>query len=101
MGRVLGGAPVSLAAPDRETVDRGVGLYLLELGSAPPPRTARRPPLRVSLCYLVTAGGDSQGDDRTHQGHHPLHLPVHTLGDEEAGTHESEGEQEEPIDEAR
>ncbi|WP_309893001.1 carboxypeptidase regulatory-like domain-containing protein [Archangium sp.] len=59
VGRVLGGAPVSLAVPDRETVDRGVGLYLLELGPAPPPRTARRPPLRVSLCYLVTAGAES------------------------------------------
>lgn len=59
VGRVLGDAPVSLAVPDREGVDRGVGLYLLELGPAPPPRTARRPPLRVSLCYLITAGGDS------------------------------------------
>lgn len=59
VGRVLGDAPVSLAAPDRESVDRDVGLYLLELGAAPPPRTSRRPPLRVSLCYLVTAGGES------------------------------------------
>jgi hypothetical protein len=59
VGRVLGDAPVSLDVPDRESVDRGVGLYLLELGPAPPPRTGRRPPLRVSLCYLVTTGGDS------------------------------------------
>ena len=59
VGRVLGDAPVSLVAPDRDSVDRGVGLYLLELAPAPPPRTSRRPPLRVSLCYLVTAGGDS------------------------------------------
>jgi hypothetical protein len=67
VGRVLGDAPVSLAVPDRERVDRGVGLYLLELGPAPPPRTARRPPLRVSLCYLVTTGGDSP-----ERAHHQL-----------------------------
>ncbi len=59
VGRVIGDAPVSLTVPERESVDRGVGLYLLELSPAPPPRTARRPPLRVSLCYLVTTGGDS------------------------------------------
>ncbi|QRN98997.1 carboxypeptidase regulatory-like domain-containing protein [Archangium violaceum] len=59
VGRVLGDAPISLAVPDRDSVDRGVGLYLLELGPAPPPRTSRRPPLRVSLCYLVTTGGES------------------------------------------
>lgn len=62
VGRVLGDAPVSLAVPQRESVERGVGLYLLELAPAPPTRPAhasRRPPLRVSLCYLVTAGGES------------------------------------------
>ncbi|HEY0093154.1 MAG TPA: carboxypeptidase-like regulatory domain-containing protein [Archangium sp.] len=59
VGRVLGDTPVSLAVPERESVERLVGLYLLELAPAPPPRTSRRPPLRLSLCYLVTAGGDS------------------------------------------
>ncbi len=57
--RVLGDTAVSLAAPARESVERGVGLYLLELGPAPVPRTARRPPLRLALSYLVTTGADS------------------------------------------
>ena len=59
VGRVLGDVPVSLAVPDRDNVDRCVGLYLLELGQPPPARTAQRPALRVSLCYLVTTGAES------------------------------------------
>jgi hypothetical protein len=59
VGRVLGDAPVSLSAPAGDTGQPGVGLFLLELGAAPPPRTTRRPPLRISLCYLVTAGADT------------------------------------------
>lgn len=65
VGRVLGGVSVSLDAPDRTSVDAGVGLYLLELGAAPPPRTERRPPLRLTVCYLVTAGADSP--ERAHR----------------------------------
>ncbi len=56
VGRVLGEVPVCLGLPARESVERGVGLYLLELGPAARERTMRRPLLRVSLCYLVTAG---------------------------------------------
>ena len=67
VGRVLGEVPVSLHAPDRESVDRGVGLYLLELGAAPPPRTERRPPLQLSVCYLVTVGGEGQPERAHHQ----------------------------------
>jgi hypothetical protein len=66
VGRVLGEVPVSLRAPDRDSVDTGVGLYLLELGAAPPPRTERRPPLQLSVCYLVTAGGEGQ-PERAHR----------------------------------
>lgn len=56
VGRVLGEVPVSLGLPAHESVERGVGLYLLELGPAQQGQTMRRPRLRVSLCYLVTAG---------------------------------------------
>jgi hypothetical protein len=59
VGRVLGEVPVSLDVPERESVDRTVGLYLLELSPAPEGRTMRRPRLRVSLCYLVTTGADT------------------------------------------
>ena len=62
VGRVLPDAPVSLALPDQDPAQRGVGLYLLELAPAPAPRSssaARRPPLRLSLCYLVTTHADS------------------------------------------
>lgn len=66
VGTVLGEVPVSLHAPDRESVDAGVSLYLLELGAAPPPRTERRPPLRLSVCYLVTVGG-AGSPERAHR----------------------------------
>jgi hypothetical protein len=65
VGRVLGEVPVSLEVPERRLLENGVSLYLLELGSAPPPRTERRPPLRLSACYLVTAGADSA--ERAHR----------------------------------
>ncbi|WP_254038451.1 carboxypeptidase-like regulatory domain-containing protein [Myxococcus guangdongensis] len=59
MSRVAGEAPVYLGVPDREAIERGVCLYLLELGPAPPTRGGRRVPLQISVCYLVTAGGAS------------------------------------------
>jgi hypothetical protein len=65
VGRVLGDVSVSLDTPERTSVDAGVSLYLLELGAAPAPRTERRPPLRLTVCYLVTAGGDSP--ERAHR----------------------------------
>lgn len=45
---------VSLTIPFGAEAEEGVGLYLLDLAHAPPPRTAKRPPLRISLRYLVT-----------------------------------------------
>lgn len=62
VGRVLPDAPVSLALPDANPTQRGVGLYLLELAPAPVLRTScatSRPPLRLVLCYLVTTHADS------------------------------------------
>jgi hypothetical protein len=65
VGEVAGDAPVSFAAPDRNSVGQGVSLYLLELGSAPPTRSVRRVPLQFSVCYLITVGGETP--ERAHQ----------------------------------
>ncbi len=54
IGTVLEGTNVSLAAPSGTETGRGIGLYLMELMHTPPPRGARRPPLQISLRYLVT-----------------------------------------------
>nr|WP_274622146.1 hypothetical protein [Myxococcus fulvus] len=59
VSRVAGEAPVYLGVPDREAIERGVCLYLLELGPAPPARGGRRGPLQFSVCYLVTAGAEA------------------------------------------
>jgi hypothetical protein len=52
---VLGATEVSLAAPSQAESGQGVGLYLMELVQTPAPRSVRRPPLQISLRYLVTA----------------------------------------------
>lgn len=67
VGRIAGDVPVFLGVPDRESLEKGVCLYLLELGPAPPARGAGRAPLQISVCYLVTAGADSP-----ERGHHLL-----------------------------
>ena len=59
VGRIAGDVPVFLGVPDREALERGVCLYLLELGPAPPARGGRRVPLQISVCYLVTTGDAS------------------------------------------
>ncbi|MBU8895441.1 carboxypeptidase regulatory-like domain-containing protein [Corallococcus sp. H22C18031201] len=59
VGRIALDAPVHLGVPDREALERGVCLYLLELAPAPAARTGRRAPLQFSVCYLVTAGAAS------------------------------------------
>ncbi len=56
------GAEVSLATPAKERPGRGVGLYLLELVPLPAPRTGKRPPLQLSLRYLVTAWSEKPED---------------------------------------
>jgi Pvc16 N-terminal domain len=45
---------VSFRTPGAETAD-SVGLYLMELREKKPPSTGTRPPLQLSLRYLVTA----------------------------------------------
>jgi uncharacterized protein DUF4255 len=56
------GAEISLAAPAKERPGRGVSLYLLELMPFPAPRTDKRPPLQLSLKYLVTAWSERPED---------------------------------------
>jgi hypothetical protein len=55
IGTVLTGTTVSLAAPTGTETGRGIGLYLMELIRTPPPRGDRRPPLQITLRYIVTA----------------------------------------------
>jgi Carboxypeptidase regulatory-like domain/Pvc16 N-terminal domain len=50
---------VFLTAPEAAEPGRGVGLYLLELLHTPAARTAQKPPLQITLRYLVTARADA------------------------------------------
>lgn len=51
---IVGPHMVTLAPPKANAAGQGVSLYLIELASTPPPRTAKRPPLQFTLRYLVT-----------------------------------------------
>ncbi len=51
----LQGIEVSLTSPGNQRTGQGVGMYLLELMQSPQPSTNRRPPLQLTLRYLVTA----------------------------------------------
>src|SRR6266849_2112146 len=62
VGRAIQGVELSLAAPDAVKTGRGVGLYLLELIQSPPPSTSRRPPLQLTVRYLITAWSDKPED---------------------------------------
>jgi len=54
IGGILKQVDVSLAPPAEAETAAGVGLYLMELVQSPPPRTTRRPPLVMTLRYLIT-----------------------------------------------
>jgi hypothetical protein len=54
IGGILDQVDVSLAPPEAAETARGVGLYLMELVQSPPARGTRRPPLMMTLRYLVT-----------------------------------------------
>ena len=59
VGSVLKGTPVSLAAPNGEVKGTGIYLYLMQLAEMPPARGGRkRPPLQMSLRYLVSASAE-------------------------------------------
>jgi hypothetical protein len=59
VGHVIGETPISLAVPARGPLERGVSLYLLELGPLPPARTGRRVPLQFSVTYLITVAAET------------------------------------------
>jgi len=50
---------VSFDPPGGESTEKGVSLFLLELGDAPPPRTPEPAPLQLSLRYLVTTWAET------------------------------------------
>jgi len=54
IGEILDHVNVSLALPAAPDSAKGVGLYLLELLQSQPARGTRRPPLLMTLRYLVT-----------------------------------------------
>lgn len=58
VGTALQGIEVSFGPPNREKAGRRIDLYLVELKDKPPLRSAKRPPLQLSLRYLVTAWAD-------------------------------------------
>jgi len=59
---VVEGAEVSMAAPNGQKPGSGVGLYLLEVMQSPPPSTVKRPPLQLSLRYLITTWSEKPED---------------------------------------
>ncbi|NOK37433.1 carboxypeptidase regulatory-like domain-containing protein [Corallococcus exercitus] len=65
VGRIATEAPVYLGVPGRESLDRGVCLYLLELGPAPLTRGGKRGALQFTVCYLVTVGAETP--ERAHR----------------------------------
>jgi hypothetical protein len=54
VAEVLDGVDASFGPPSDSRSGRGVSLYLIDLVEKPPPRTTKRPPLQLSLRYLVT-----------------------------------------------
>ena len=56
---VAGAVDVSLGLPKEPRAGRAVNLYLIEMLQTPQPRGPKRPPLEVTLRYLVTSSADS------------------------------------------
>ncbi len=50
---------VSIAPPQAAEKGEGVGLFLLETIPTPPARVGRRPPLQITIRYLVTTWAES------------------------------------------
>jgi hypothetical protein len=59
---VIPGVELSLVAPDAKKTGRGIGLYLLELLQSPAPSAIKRPPLQLTLRYLISAWSDEPED---------------------------------------
>jgi hypothetical protein len=63
IGAVIPGVAVNFEAPsDGKTSFKGVSVYLLELLHTLPPSTLKRPPLQLTLRYLITTWSDSPED---------------------------------------
>lgn len=62
IGGILDQVNVSLAPPGTAETARGVDLYLMELIQSPPARVTRRPPLMMTLRYLVTTQASKPED---------------------------------------
>jgi hypothetical protein len=62
IGKVVDKVNVSLAPPGPNETTRGVGLYLMELVQSQPARGSRRPPLLMTLRYLVTTHAPAPED---------------------------------------
>src|SRR5687767_7223780 len=54
IGGIIAQVDVSLGPPGAAETAKGVGLYLLEIVQSPQARGPRRPPLMMTLRYLVT-----------------------------------------------
>lgn len=50
---------IAFTPPQAEPRGRGIGVYLMELGSDPPPRSVARTPLQIALRYIVTTWADT------------------------------------------
>jgi hypothetical protein len=56
---LLPGVSISLEAPGPPPQTKQVDVYLLDVSQTPAPRTVKRPPLQLSLRYLVTAWAET------------------------------------------
>ena len=58
IGTVLQNVKVTFSAPTTGNSGSGISCYLLEFGESPPGRGTKRPPLRFTSRYLITAWAD-------------------------------------------
>ena len=72
---VAGELDVSLGFPKEARTGRAVNLYLLEMLQTPQPRGPKRPPLEVTLRYLVTSSADSPEEAHKIREGGEEHLP--------------------------
>jgi hypothetical protein len=59
---VIQGADVSMTSPNGQKQGSGVGLYLLEITKTPATSTIKRPPLQLTLGYLITTWAENPED---------------------------------------
>src|SRR6478672_6547643 len=59
---IVPNVPVAIAPPPASDAEAGVRIQLLSLAPVPAPRGAQRPPLELSLQYLVTTVAPDEAD---------------------------------------